>query len=243
MTRPFLALCLLALPACHFRLQDSVTVDGVRLPAHHQEVLTLESWPESFVIEANRGDLRLESGEGPTSLTVLVHERELGEAHAAIEDGRLVARAENGAKCAIGRVTVRTGSALKGLRLSTGMGDLHVLGVSVGGDLRLATGMGDVVLRAAGAPVAVSIASGKGDIEAGPLRCERLEAETGMGDIRIEALESGEADLSSGLGDVEVVRSKGDSLRASTGLGDVELIESSYSSRRLDTGLGSVRER
>src|SRR6185503_9042892 len=92
------ALSLSFLAACHLSLHDHVTIDGVRLPAHHEEVLTLESWPATgLVIRAHKGDLSVEHGDGPTMLTVEVLEREPGEAHAHLEDGHLVARATNGA--------------------------------------------------------------------------------------------------------------------------------------------------
>src|SRR4029077_632163 len=101
-------LCALTLSACHVSLHDHIEVDGVRLDSHHQEVLTLETWPGTGLkIEANRGDVRIEHAEGPTTLTVTVYERVPGEGHALLEDGRLVARAE-GHPAAVGDVLVRT---------------------------------------------------------------------------------------------------------------------------------------
>jgi len=244
MQRSLAALPILVLSACHISLHDHVTVGGVRLPFHHEEVLTLEAWPTSgFVIQAHQGDVRVEHAEGPTTLTVVVHERELGEAHAVIEDGRLVARAASGAVCAVGRVLVRTSGPAHGLELGTGMGDVELRGVGVEGRLKLATGMGDVSVHGAGEPQAIELSSGMGDIAATHLRCARFEAETGMGDVRVDGLEAEEAELSSGMGDVDVERSKGGRIQASSGMGDVELVESSFTTRDLDTGLGRVRER
>jgi len=98
---------LVSLAACHLNLGDGITVDGVRLEAHHEEILTVEAWPASGVrIESQQGDLRVEPGEGVNTITVELFGRQLGQAHAALVDGQLVARAENGAPCAIGRVTV-----------------------------------------------------------------------------------------------------------------------------------------
>jgi DUF4097 and DUF4098 domain-containing protein YvlB len=245
MTRFLSALALPFLAACHVGFHDHVTVDGVRLSAEHEEVLTLESWPVGGLsIQAHRGDVRVERATGPTTITVQVLEREQGEAHAHIEEGRLVARATNGAKCAIGRVLVRTDAAPGGLELATGMGDVRVEGVQVSGRLKLTTGMGDVDVRAAGEPSTVELASGMGDISATELRCTRFRAETGMGDVSVDGLEASEqAELSSGMGDVEIERSKGARVKADTGLGDVDLVESSFVARELDTGLGRVRER
>lgn len=233
------------LSACHIRLHDHVSVDGVRLPAEHEEVLTLSEWPaDGLVVEAHQGDVSVERAEGATTITVLVLEREPGEAHAHMEGGRLVVRATNGAKCAIGRVLVRTSAAPHGLELGTGMGDVRLDGVQVSGRLKLSTGMGDVDVRAVGEPSTIELASGMGDISAVGVRCARFEAATGMGDVSVDGLEASElAELSSGMGDVEIERSKGGRIKADTGLGDVDLVESSFAARDLDTGLGRVRER
>ena len=235
---PFLA-------ACHLSLHEHVTVDGVRLPAHHEEVLTLESWPASgLVIRAHQGDLYVEHGSGPITLTVEVLEREAGEAHAHLEDGRLVARATNGATCAIGKVSLRTSAAPHGLVLATGMGDVRLIGVPVSGRLEISTGMGDIDVRAAGEPEAIELSTGMGDIYARGVRCARFGAGTGMGDVSVDDLEARErAELSSGMGDVDIERSRGGHVKAGTGLGDVELVDSRFDARELDTGLGSVRER
>jgi hypothetical protein len=244
MFRPLALLPAALLPACHINLHDDVTVDGVRLPVHHEEVLTLEAWPASgFVIQAHRGDVRVGQAEGPTTLTVLVHEREPGEAHAYVEDGRLIARAENGAKCAIGRVLVRTSGPVTGLEASTGMGDVELRDVRIEGTLKLDSGMGDVNVTGAGEPQSVELSSGMGDVGVARVRCARLEAKTGMGDVRVDGLEGDSVELSSGMGDVDVERSRGGRIEASSGMGDVVLVESSFSTRDLDTGLGRVRER
>lgn len=243
MLRSLAPLSVLVLSACHLSLRDQVTVDGVRLPVHHEEVLTLEAWPASgFVIQAHQGDVRIEQAAGPTTIRVLVHEREPGEAHAHIQDGRLVARATNGAKCAIGRVHVRTSGPVTGLEISTGLGDVELRDVHVEGRLVIATGMGNVDVSGAGEPQSVELSSGMGDVGAARLRCARFAAETGMGDVRIDGLEAEQAELSSGMGDVDVARSKGGHIEASSGMGDVELVESSFTTRALDTGLGRVRE-
>src|SRR5262245_34732412 len=126
MPRPRFTFPLLVLSAsasaCHINLHDDVTVDGVRLPAHHEEVLTLETWPaDGLVLHAHRGDVRVEHAEGPTTISVVVHEREPGEAHVHMEGGKLVARAEGGAKCAIGSVRVRTRGPALGLLIDTGL--------------------------------------------------------------------------------------------------------------------------
>lgn len=244
MLRPCALLPALALSACHISLHDHVTVDGVRLPVHHEEVLTLDAWPATgLVIRAHQGDVRVEHTEGPTTITVVVHEREPGEAHAHIDEGRLVARATNGAVCAIGQVLVRTSGPALGLELGTGVGDVELRGVSVQGSLTLETGMGDVELHDAGEPQTISLSSGMGDIAATHLHCARFEAETGMGDVRVDGLEAEEAELSSGMGDIAVERSKGGRIEASSGMGDVEMVESTFPARDLDTGLGRVRER
>lgn len=234
---------LFSLSACHIGRHDHVEVDGVRLPAKHEEILTLEAWPAGgLVVEAHRGDLRVEAGPGPTTLTVLVHERSPGEAHAHLEGGRLVVRAAEGAKAAIGSVVVRSAGPVEGLTLSTGMGDVVVEGVNVQGALSLSTGMGDVEVRGAGDPASVWISTGMGDVSVGTLACRRLEASSGMGDVSVNGVAAEELELSSGMGDVAVRGSNGGSLKAGTGLGDVDLAESRFERRELDTGLGRVRE-
>lgn len=241
------ALAFLVLPlcaSCHLYGRDGVVIDGVRLPAKHEEVLTLESWPaDGLVIEAHRGDVRVERGEGATTLRVVLLEREPNEAHAHVVDGKLVARAANGATCAIGDVVVRAPGSLHGLVLSTGMGDLSVQGVEVQGHLRLSTGMGDVDVHAGGQPRTVELASGMGDITVKNLGCARFSAETGMGDVSVDGLEASEhAEISSGMGDLDIERSRGARVKAGTGLGDVDVTESSFAVRELDSGLGRVRE-
>ncbi len=232
------------LGACHISWRDGVVIDGVRLAAKHEEVLTLESWPAAgLTIESHQGDVRVEHGEGPTTLTVVLLEREPNEAHAHLTDGKLEARATNGATCAIGDVVLRTGLVAHGLVLATGMGDLSVEGVELAGQVRLATGMGDVDVHAAGQPETVALSSGMGDISARELRCRRFTADTGMGDVRVDGLEASEqAEFASGMGDLEIARSKGARVKAGTGLGDVELGSSSFAVRELDSGLGRVRE-
>lgn len=243
MSRTLVPVLCLSLSACHIGLHDHIEVDGVRLPAKHEETLTLASWPPGgLTIEAHLGDLRVEPGSGPTTLTVLVHERTLGEAHAHLEGNRLVARTSDGATCAIGRVVLRAEGPLDGLTLATGMGDIALHGVQVQGHLSLATGMGDIDVHTAGAPDSVELSTGMGDVAVDTLACRRIEASSGMGDVDVSELTAAEALLSSGMGDVDVRASKGERLQAETGLGDVDLSGSSFTSRQLDSGLGRVRE-
>jgi DUF4097 and DUF4098 domain-containing protein YvlB len=243
--RPVALVLPLALASCHIHAgRGHFTVDGVRLEAKHEEVLTLEEWPAGGLrIDSHQGDITVERGEGQTTLVVMVHERHLGDAHAHIEQGRLVARAADGSTCAIGNVRLRASGPLAGLVLDSGMGDVELHEVEVTGRLSAATGMGDVLVRAAGAPDEVELSSGMGDVFARNFRCRRLVASTGMGDVDIEGMHAEEAELSSGMGDVEVVQSSGNSLEADTGLGDVDLRESSFERRDLSTGLGSVDSR
>jgi hypothetical protein len=244
MMRPALLFGVLVFSSCHFSLQDHPVVDGVKLKHHHEETLTLDAWPEGgLVIEARQGDLRVERGEGPTTLRVKVHEREPGEAHVHMDGGRLVARTANGGACAVGDVLVRTSGPVKGLTMTTGLGDVHLAGIAVEGKLVLTTGMGDIDLQGAGAPEDVEVASGMGDVDVRALRCARLSADTGTGDIELEDIEVQAAELESGMGDVKVRRSRGGRLEASSGMGDVEVEESNFETRELDTGLGSVRQR
>jgi DUF4097 and DUF4098 domain-containing protein YvlB len=247
MSRPLLLAAVLSLGslgACHIRLHDHMTVDGVRLRFHHQEVLTLEAWPsEGLTIAAHQGDVRAEAGDGPITITVEVHEREPLAAHAHVENGRLVARAENGAACGIGRVVLRARGPVRGLELTTGCGDVELDGLAVEGKLRLSSGVGDLDLRAAGQPDSIDLSTGTGDVSVADARCSRLDARTGVGDVRVEELEAAEVELSTGVGDVDVARSKGSRVKADTGVGDIELVESSFENRDLDTGLGGVRAR
>src|SRR5688572_8178488 len=216
-----LPVLVLSASACHITLHDDVVVDGVRLPAHHEEVLTLDSWPaEGLVLHAHRGDVRVERGEGPTTLTVVVYEREPGEAHVHVVDGRLVARAVGGAKCAIGDVLVRTSGPAAGLEIETGMGDVELRDVLVEGRLSMGTGMGDVNVSGAGEPDTVVLSSGMGSVSVSALRCARLSAETGMGDVNVDGLEADQLEVSSGMGDVEVERSRGSRIAASSGMGE-----------------------
>lgn len=234
-----------ALASCHIHAgRDHFVVDGVRLDAKHEETLTLETWPvEGLTIESHQGDLVVERGQGPTTLYLTVHEQRLGEAHAHIENGKLVARTADGSTCAIGKVRLLATGPLAGLTLDTGMGDIELRDVEVSGRLVAETGLGDVLVRAAGNPDSVDLASGMGDVSAHGFRCRRLEASTGMGDVDLDGMEAEEAELSSGMGDVDVVRSSGKSLAADTGLGDVDLVESNFEKRDLSTGLGSVDSR
>jgi DUF4097 and DUF4098 domain-containing protein YvlB len=233
------------LAGCHVSLHDHVTVDGVRLSEHHEEVVTLAEWPaDGLVIEAHVGDIVVERGDGETTLTIELLEREPNEAHAHVDAGRVLARAANGATCAVGRVRVRTAALVRDLTIATGTGDVRVDGVEVAGALSLSTGVGDVQLRATGSADAVHLSTGAGDVDASGLSCARLEADTGVGDVRIDGLEASDAiELGSGVGDVDVQRSSGARIEASTGVGDVALSESKFVTRDLDTGLGSVRER
>jgi DUF4097 and DUF4098 domain-containing protein YvlB len=244
MLRSIPALLTISLSACHFHHGDHIMVDGVRLRAHHQEVLTLESWaPSGLEIGAHQGDIDVRHDEGPTVLVVTVHEREPGDASATVEQGKLVVRSHSGSPCAIGEVLLRTSGPVPGLSLSTGMGDVTLRQVKVEGYLSVYSGMGDLEIHHAGKPERVELSTGMGDVEARHLQCTRLTASTGMGDVELDGVESTEVELSSGMGDVEVVRSRGDRITAGTGLGDVELVESSFSQSKLDSGLGSVKER
>lgn len=238
-----LSLCA-SLSACHIGFSQDITVDGLRLTAKHEQVLSLPDWPVSgLVIEAHMGDLRVEFADEPTTLIVLLHEREPNVARADIEDGRLVARTADGTPCAIGRVLVRTRGPALGLTLETGMGDVVVRGVRVEGDLKISTGMGDVQVEGTGEVGSISLSTGMGNVEVGALECARIEAETGMGNIHVAGIEAREAELSSGMGNVEVERSKGSRVKAESGLGDVVLSDSSFEVRDLETGLGRVKER
>jgi len=234
----------LALGSCHLHSSSRFVVDGVRLDAHHQETLTLESWPEGgLVLESHQGDLTVERGPGPIELVVEVHERRLGDAHVHIEGGRLVSRASDGGTSAIGSIRLRTDRPLSDLTLSTGMGDIELAQVEISGRLVCSTGMGDLLVSSAGTPDSVELSSGMGDVTARSISCRSLSATSGMGDVDLDGVRAEEVRLSSGMGDVAVLRSSGKELQADTGLGDVNLVESSFEKSDLSTGLGSVDSR
>lgn len=243
-----LNLGLLALPlslaSCHLHAGSRFVVDGVRLDAHHEEVLTLESLPAGgLVLESHQGDITVERGPGPIELIVQVHEQKLGDAHLHLDGNRLVSRTADGSTSAIGRIRLRTDRPLADLTLTTGMGDIELTEVEVSGRLQCSTGMGDLVVRAAGKPDAVELSTGMGDVLASGLTCRKLAASSGMGDVDLDGVTAEEARLSSGMGDVSLVRCSGKTLEADTGLGDLDLVESSFETRELSTGLGSVDSR
>jgi hypothetical protein len=243
MLHPHPLAILLSLPlcSCHVGFPDGVKVDGVRLEAQHEEVIEVAEWPAGLRIEATRGDLRVEPGDGPDTLTVQVYERVLGLARPVLEDGLLKARTQDGSPWAIGRVVLRTSRPLTGLTLATGCGDVRVQGVQLAGRLSASSGLGDVELRAIGEPEEVALEVGKGDITLANLRCARLEARSGLGDVRLEGLAAREAELSSGLGDVHLRDSSFEHVQATTGLGDIESLGSTFQRNLFHTGLGSVR--
>jgi len=244
MSRLPFALLPFALVSCHLHTGSRFVVDGVRLDAHHEETLTLESWPAGgLVLESHQGDITVERGPGPIELLVQVHEQRLGDAHVHLEGNRLVARATDGGTSAIGTIRLRTDRPLADLTLATGMGDIEFVEVEVSGRLECSTGMGDVRVRAAGKPDAVDLSSGMGDVQASAFACRKLAASSGMGDVDLDSVTAEEARLSSGMGDVSVVRCTGKTLAAETGLGDVDLVETSFETRELSTGLGSVDSR
>ena len=231
----------LVLSACHLHHGSHLVVDGVRLDAHHEETLTLETWPaEGLALESHQGDLTVEFGPGPIELVVEVHEEHLGDAHVHLEGGRLVARSAQGGTAAIGSIRLRTDRPLSDLSLATGMGDIELEGVEIIGRLTCSTGMGDLRVQARGTPSAVELSSGMGDLWAAGFTCGKLVASSGMGDVALDGITAGEARLSSGMGDVELTRCSGKSLEADTGLGDVDLVETSFETRELSTGLGGV---
>lgn len=243
-----LHLGLLALPlslaSCHLHAGSRFVVDGVRLDAHHEEVLTLESLPAGgLVLESHQGDITVERGPGPIELIVQVHEQKLGDAHLHLDGNRLVSRTADGGTSAIGAIRLRTDRPLADLTLTTGMGDIELTEVEVSGRLQCSTGMGDLVVRAAGKPDSVELSSGMGDVLASGLTCRKLAASSGMGDVDLDGVTAEEARLSSGMGDVSLVRCSGKTLEADTGLGDLDLVESSFETRELSTGLGSVDSR
>jgi len=244
MLRPLALLGVLFLSACHISLHDEWTVNGVRLDAHHEEVLTLAAWPsEGLVIDAHQGDLRVEEHDGAPTLTVEVRERTLGEARAVVEGGKLIARAENGATCAIGRVVVRAHGPVRGLSLTTGCGDVEVNGLAVEGALSVSSGVGDLTVERAGQPASLELETGVGDLSVSHTHTARLSAETGTGSVRCDDIEAADVTLESGVGDLEVAHSKVGRMKADTGVGDIELIESSFETKDLDTGVGSVHVR
>jgi len=229
----------LALVGCHFTM-DGIEVDGERLTVHHEETLEVTSWPAGgLVIAAQMGDVRVEKTSGPSSITVQVYERTLGQAKATLEGGRLVTHAD-GAPSGIGRVLVRTGGPLPALSLTTGMGDVEVREVGVQGALAATSGMGDVSVRQAGEPASIDVESGSGDVDVSGTKCERVRARCGKGNLRLDGVESPEADFATGMGNVSIVRCTFQRVKADTGVGNIECRESHFQVSDFDTGLGTV---
>jgi hypothetical protein len=238
MSRSLLVLLVPLLTSCSFTFGSSYPeIDGVKLRAKHVEVLELSAIPvEGLRVDAAIGDLRVESGAGPLRIEVEVYGTVVGDGHAEVVGGALVARSATDQPVAIGAVTIHASADFPRLELATGTGDVEVRGVRVAGALVLATGIGDV----AGEPASIRASSGLGDLDLARSAPRSIEASSGMGDVSLDGIVAGEARLESGMGDVRMSGSRFGSLKAATGMGDVRCIDTTYEHGELDSGLGSV---
>ncbi len=218
-------------------------VNGVRLKSKHQETLELVSLPaEGLAIESALGDVRVLLEQGPTRLEVEVYETAVGDAHARVENGELVASSTSGREAAIGAATLRTDQPLTRLEIRTEIGDIEVRQVRVVQALILSTGMGDITVGGVGELDSIAASSGMGDVKTSETRCGSIEISTGMGDVEVFSVSASKASLSSGMGDLRLERSDFETLKASTGIGDIDCIETSYRGE-LESGLGEVRKK
>lgn len=243
-TAPLLAFLLA--PACVVAIggRSTFTVDGVRLHEEHTETIEIAGWePAGLELHAHAGDVVLEPTDGPSTITLTLHEVTVGDAMASYEDGKIVVRTKSGEPSAIGDVTVRSSAPLPSLFLETGMGDVRVEGVSLPGRVKLETGMGDVFVTDVREAERIEASSGMGGIEIARSSCRMLTASSGMGDIRVDGVQATEASFDSGMGDVTVRGSTFEKVKADTGIGNIDCRRSTLGTMDLDSGLGSVRTR
>ena len=244
MLKAFLPIAVLSASACvihvHERHHDDGTCSSCDYVSH-EETLTFDaSGPAGLTIPECVGDVSIEPSDTSSSITVEVHERVAGDAHAVFEDGRLTVRSASGADAYLGRVRVRVSGSLASLDVTTGAGDVSVHDVPVAQALSLTTGAGDVDARDLGTTVRIALSSGAGDVDVARASFQVLEASSGAGDVLVSELEGGDATLSSGAGDVEMRRSHFGRISANTGVGNVACEDVTYASSDFSSGVGDI---
>lgn len=119
--------------------------------------------------------------------------------------------------------------------ISTGSGDLEVVGVS--GPAELSTGSGDVYIESV--KKGAELSTGSGDITGKSLAGD-ISARTGSGDINIKFSDQADLRASTGSGDITIDRLEG-SLTARTGSGNATVSGTAVDEWKISTGSGDVK--
>jgi len=203
--------------------EEGVEVDGVRLKHRRTVEMTVEL-DERLIYYAHVGDIRIRPGDGDrVVLSVEIIEYEPGDGEAYLDDGgKMRTRSDRDKPCVLGNLRAEVPANLS-LDLSTGLGDIEVMGMRRSERIVIETGMGDLVLE---------------DLT----DCDVVDAETGMGEILVGPAEGIETiDLASGMGSIKVREVYADFLEAETGMGGIRLSSSGFGTVYGSTGMGSIR--
>lgn len=242
---PLLALLLLGTTAGSRSVKDwgkdHIRVDGVKL--EHRRTVELSGSADGLLeIESVLGDLEIQAVSGDElRLRVEIYEYEPGDLDVELRRGRIVLNSRDGEPGAIGSVWAEVPEGLD-LELTTGCGDIDVMGMKGSRSLVAETGLGDITFDDIKKVDEIEAATGKGDIRLGPAESIRMaELATGMGGIKVRDAEVEEIDTSSGMGSINFLDCRLGTVSGGTGMGKVRFKRTEYEYSDISSGFGGVR--
>ncbi|MBM4117524.1 hypothetical protein FJ251_07215 [bacterium] len=221
--------------------EDHMRVDGVRL--EHSRLVELEGAPGGeFELEVGLGDIEVRGVSGDRArLRLKIPEAEPNDITVKLEDGRLRLASASDNPGAIGDAWLELPAGCA-LELTTGYGDIDIIGMKGGRRIIAETGLGEVTLEDVGGIHEIEVSTGKGDIRVGPLAAIELAAlKTGMGDIQVRDAEVEELEVGTGMGGIDFLDCRFGLVSGGTGLGKVRFKHTEYERSDVGSGWGGVQ--
>jgi hypothetical protein len=222
--------------------EEGVEVDGVRLK--HRRTIELEvELDERLIYYAHVGDIRIRPGDGDElllSIELIEYEPGDGEAYLG-KDGKVRTRTRSEKPCVLGTLRAEVPEGLS-LDLSSGLGDIEVMGMKGSERIVVESGMGDLVLEDLDGVGMVDAETGMGEILVGPCwNLESVDLSSGMGSIKVREVTAEFLEADTGMGGIRLTDCKFETVYGSTGMGSIRVKDTHYEDSDFDTGMGSIK--
>jgi len=232
-----LVLVPLLFASCEIRFDgNKMRVKGITLEYSRIITLTDDQKTDTFIIEANSGNIELKGGQS-YDLEVKIWEKYENDVTLSIVNGKLVGETASGKPYAIasikGIIPINTS-----LDIETGAGNISINDTD-GKILEVQTGAGNMTFENCNFKT-MDFSTGAGNINVTNIMTDIIEMNSGAGNILIKSVTALEIDCNTGVGNIDVFNSTAEQADCNSGIGNISVSESHFDQHEFDTGIGKV---
>jgi len=215
---------------------NKMRVKGITLEYSRTITLTDDQKTDTFIIEANSGNIELKGGQS-YDLEVKIWEKYENDVTLSIINGKLVGKTASGKPYAIASIKgiIPTDTSLD---IETGAGNISINDAD-GKVLEVDSGAGNMTFENCNFKT-MDFSTGAGNINVTNIMTDIIEMNSGAGNILVKSVTAIEIDCNTGVGNIDVFNSTAEKADCNSGIGNISVSESHFDRHEFDTGIGKV---